>query len=533
MKRFSSAIPVRVAAALSMTLIALVVVRPHAQGASASPATAARRAPARPSAADPTVSRPVLPSSGIQPATLATTFPLSEVGYEQSEHFLSGTATSYVPSDYPACLPSCTSGPSDGQWSVVPHSTAPYTTRVVVYRPINPRKFNGTVVVEWLNVSGGLDDAPDWVLSHNELVRDGFAWVGVSAQAVGVNQLKCPAALPLPTTCVAPGDPVRYASLSQPGDSYSYDIFSQAGQAVWDNAAQMLGGLTPRHVIAAGESQSASRLTTYIDAVAPLVNVYDGYLVHSRSASGAPLSQAPEAPSVIDPTPTQFRSDLRVPVFEFETETDVAGSQLFDRQHNTNLFRLWEVAGSSHFDDYGLVIGPGDTGNGQGAVSNLAAMQNPPSTVSGFTCNDPINTGETHWNLNAAFWWLNQWVVHRTQPPIPPLLQVKTTPGEPVVFALDNNGNVLGGVRSPQVDAPIATLSGVGNSGATGTSAAFCGLFGRTLPFSASQLAGLYPTHFQFVFKSDAATLKDVLRGYILLPDAVELDHSALVSDIG
>ena len=56
---------------------------------------------------------------------------------------------------------------------------------------------------------------------------------------------------------------------------------------------------------------------------------------------------------------------------------------------------------------------------------------------------------------------------------------------------LDNNGNVLRGVRSPQVDAPIATLSGVGNSGATGTSAAFCGLFGRTLPFSASQLAGL------------------------------------------
>ena len=34
------------------------------------------------------------------------------------------------------------------------------------------------------------DDAPDWTLSHNELVRDGFAWVGVSAQQVGVDAAK-------------------------------------------------------------------------------------------------------------------------------------------------------------------------------------------------------------------------------------------------------------------------------------------------------------------------------------------------------
>ena len=100
-------------------------------------------------------------------------------------------------------------------------SSAPYTTRIAVYRPINPKRFNGTVVVEWLNVSGGTDDAPDWTLSHNELVRDGFAWVGVSAQQVGVDSAKST-------------DPAEYSSLSHPGDSFSYDIFSQAGQAVRD-----------------------------------------------------------------------------------------------------------------------------------------------------------------------------------------------------------------------------------------------------------------------------------------------------------
>jgi len=109
-------------------------------------------------------------------------------------------------------------------------------------------------------------------------------------------------------------------------------------------------------------------------------------------------------------------------------------------------------------------------------------------------------------------------------------LQVTTTPGQPVVFATDANGNVLGGVRSPQVDVPIATLSGVGNSGGLG---GFCAIFGRTLSFSPTQLANLYPTHAQFVLPWDLATLNDLLGGYLLFPDALELDNSALVSNIG
>ena len=110
-----------------------------------------------------------------------TSFDLSKVGYEKSQFFLSGTAHSYVP---------VSPLTSDGKWKITTGVSAPYTTRIAVYRPINPKKFNGTVVVEWLNVSGGTDDAPDWTLSHNELVRDGFAWVGVSAQQVGVDSAK-------------------------------------------------------------------------------------------------------------------------------------------------------------------------------------------------------------------------------------------------------------------------------------------------------------------------------------------------------
>jgi hypothetical protein len=415
-----------------------------------------------------------------------------------------------------------------GAWTIAADATtAPYTTRAVVYRPIDPTKFNGTVIVEWLNVSGGVDANPDWTLSHNELIRDGFAWVGVSAQAIGVNQLKnCPIGGPVTLVCPGPGDPARYTSLSHPGDSYSYDIFSQAGQAVRDQSALILGGLTPNKIIAAGESQSASRLVTYIDAVHPLVDVYDGYLVHSRGATGSALAQTPLA-AINTPNPTMIRTDLDVPVFVFETETDVFNSNTTDRQPDTNRFQLWEVAGSSHFDWYGLAIGPTDTGNGQGAVLNLAAMQNPSATIPGGLppCAAPINTAGTHWVLNAAVYALNRWVVNGIAPPTGPYLQ--TTSTSPVVFAKDANGNTLGGVRSPQVDAPVAAFGGIGQG------PSFCFLFGTTVPFSASHLAALYKNHGAFVSKWSNSAQTAVNGGFLLPPDQIELQNAAGQSTIG
>ena len=434
-----------------------------------------------------------------------TSFDLSQVGYERSQFLISGTAHSYVP---------VSPLKSNGRWDVTTGASAPYTTRIAVYRPTDPSRFNGTVVVEWLNVSGGVDDSPDWTLSHNELIREGFAWVGVSAQQVGVNAARS-------------ADPADYSSLSHPGDSFSYDIFSQAGEAVRADAALLLGDLVPQRVIAAGESQSAGRLMTYIDAVQPIADAYDGFLVHSQFGTGAPLSQSPQT-SYPAPTPTTIRSDLGVPVFEFETETDVYNSKLTDRLFygNPQNFRLWEVAGSSHYDYYGLAIGPNDTGNGQGAVLNLAAMQHPTSTpVGGFTCHLPINTGGTHWLLDAAFYWLNQWVSSGTPPPTAPYLQ--TTRASPVVFAEDADGNALGGVRSPQVDVPVAGLGGVGNG------PGFCSLFGTTVPLSPSEMATLYPSHAQFVTDSALSILGDLFQGYLVPKDGLELYNAAANSQIG
>ncbi|NND66037.1 MAG: hypothetical protein HKN19_00495, partial [Halioglobus sp.] len=98
----------------------------------------------------------------------------AEVGYRETEYFFSGMATSYVATDELA---------PDGFWSVQPADTASYKSRMVVLRPEDSSRFSGTVVVEWFNVSGGVDAAPDWTQLHTEILREGHAYVGVSAQS--------------------------------------------------------------------------------------------------------------------------------------------------------------------------------------------------------------------------------------------------------------------------------------------------------------------------------------------------------------
>jgi hypothetical protein len=357
---------------------------------------------------------------------------------------------------------------------------------------------------------------------HNGLIREGFAYVALSAQKVGVDALKSDQ----PVLGTPVGDPARYGSLSHPGDSFSYDIFSQAAQAVREDTGTFLGGLEAEHVLGIGESQSAGRLVTYVDAVHPVAEVYDGFLVHSRFAGGAPLSQAPQA-NVGVPSPTPIRNDLDEPVLVFQTEGDVS-SALGARQDDTDTFRLWEVAGTAHFDQYGLSIGPTDIGDGQGAVKVLESMLNPSSQPRPeFDCGTPINTGPASFVLNAAFYQLNRWVTEGVEPPRADRLQVVWP--FPVVFGTDAHGNVLGGIRTPAVDVPVAKLSGQAGAGGN----LFCFLFGTTAPFTPDKLASLYPDHFQFVGRWMLATVAAWEKGFITTQDGRDLITAAFQSDIG
>jgi Alpha/beta hydrolase domain len=483
----------------------------------------------------PTVEGPISPSSGIS-FLGSTLFPPSTVGYEQSEFFLSGNASSYTSASPLA---------KNGQWSVKSAGTAPYKTRVVVYRPSNPKRFDGTVVVEWLNVTAGIDAPAAWLNSHIQMIRDGMAYVGVDAQAGGINGEADSIAVAAGAGGIKQSDPTRYGSLQHPGDSYSYSIYQQAGEALHASGAQLLGGLHPKRILAMGESQSAFRMVTYINALqrrSP--GIYDAYFVYSRGGNSSDLSQPPQA-TITTPTPTYIRTDLHVPVFLFETETDLLDlGYLAARQPATHDIREWETAGTAHDDTYGLLYARSDTGDGKADAEAFQSMSDPPSDpISGIVdCGAPVNTGSHTYELRAALAGVNRWMTSGAVPRQSPRLEVD--PANRHAFLTDRNGNASGGIRSPQVEAPVAALSGTGQPGSTSlgtqpsnadsiSSGTLCSILGTTAPLSTARLSALYPTHAAFVTKWDAATAVEVREGYLLPADARSLDQVAAKSTVG
>lgn len=442
------------------------------------------------------------------------------VQYREEEYFFEGQAIAYAVDGDMAV---------DGRWKLSEASKAPFRSRLFVRRPIDAAKFNGTVVVEWLNVSGGVDADPGYMYNHPMALREGWVWVGVSAQVAGVDatqglsltsltgllggEMAAPTipanAGPMPAP-LKQFDPERYASLMHPGDEYSFDIFTKAGQVVrGEGGMDVLDGLKPERLIGYGESQSAGRMTSYVDGVAPLTTVFDGYFIHSRGASGTSFGKSGfDLSSFLGGgTPHNIRSDLTVPVFQFQTETDVHGQLKYlpARQPDTSMLRTWEVAGTAHADKY------------------LTSLSGGAAVPGSFDC-PGANDGPQRFVIRAALRALDRWIAQGVLPAQGQPLMVDAS-GAPV---LDDYGNTRGGVRSPDVDVPIAIQSGIAADGGTpnlggGIGGAFCGIFGSTIPFAIEQLTKLYPTHADYVTKVEESAKSAVRAGFLLEEEQQEI----------
>ncbi|MEV0829221.1 alpha/beta hydrolase domain-containing protein [Nonomuraea rubra] len=380
---------------------------------------------------------------------LATDADLRALGYVEQEFHLSGNADAYS---------------ATGELLA---ADVPYRTRVIVRRPVSQAAFNGTVLMEWQNVTAGYDLDALW--STEQLTRAGYAWVGVSAQRVGVNQLR-------------QWSPARYGTLDVTGggqymtDQLSYDVFSQAAKAIRAPAAPaLLGRLRAGTVLAIGASQSAGRLAVYYDAVLPHIeSVFDGY------------------GQIVGPAPTRAGAE---PVFQVLSETDVRSPV---RPPDTERFRRWEVAGSAHSGWHGY----------SARVPLLARDLGAAPT---YTCaRPPFSRVPLHHVLAAAYDHLTRWARRGTAPPTAPPLEFAADGTK----ARDELGLARGGIRLSQVAAPTALNTG-DNSGET-----FCVLFGTHLPFDQAQLDRLYPTHGHYVAAVVRADARNVKAGYLLPGDA-------------
>jgi len=386
---------------------------------------------------------------------------LRPFGFTQREYFVSGTATAL-----------------DG-------SRAPYTTRIIVTRPLHERDFNGTVMLDWVNVTAQFENAVDSLEAREMLLREGFAFVHVSAQAAG---LCCS---PLTPQVL---DPVRYAAISHPGDDFASDMFTQVARALRGQGRGLdpMPGLRVERIIAAGQSQSASRLYSYVNDFQAQGGAIDGFLIHGGGEK-------------------TFDAALDVPVLHLlsDREADPAPPT---RDRN---YRLWEVAGAAHSDYFiGVqqVMGQAPRVAGRPAMSrsgyrrlideagNYGQVVAPLQSV----CTVAGATMPNHYAVSTALHQLNVWVRTGRRPALTPRYEFSGG-----ALAKDVDRNTRGGIRLAPMEVPVATYEST-----------LCNLGGITVPFSDTQVQQRYGTFARYQRLMGAATDRAVERGWLLRPDA-------------
>lgn len=423
-------------------------------------------------------------------------------GYVEQEFQFSGTAGIY---NYASSPPP--------PWDLTLQDQQPYTSRMIVRRPSDPAAFNGTVIVEWLNVTAGYDVDIEWNTVAQYLERSGYAFVGVSAQAAGVAALK-------------KWDPQRYDALNIVDDGQSYDIFSEAAQALREPNSPLLGGLQVRQIIGTGVSQSAMRLVPYINAFQPLAHVYDGFFVHSRGRSMPPIQGVGVfSDQEMDPIST----DVDVPVLLFQTEGDMLAMDYAPaRQPDTDKIRTWEVPGSAHVGRGSPVDVTIAAGVRARDTHGASGMGNPACQTNAFPS----------WQVADSAWdHLRAWVAGGAPPPTSPRIEFTHTPSFAAIpsgdmnslIARDGMGNALGGIRTPEIDAPVGSYYGTSSCN-PGTLGFLAGLY---VPFDSATLATLYPSHDVYVAKVTASADQAVADGFMLQEDAQTLINEAAASSIG
>ncbi|HYC54525.1 MAG TPA: alpha/beta hydrolase domain-containing protein [Candidatus Binatia bacterium] len=396
-------------------------------------------------------------------------FELSSLGYVEEEYFVSGNART---------------SPSSPE-------TVPYTTRILVTRPSDASGFHGTVLFDWVNVTAQFENPVVILETHELLLREGYAFVHVSAQAAGI--------------CCTPltpkvWDPVRYAALSHPGDDASFEIFAQIVQALKNPAPAQgpdpMGGLEVEVAIAAGQSQSASRLDAYVRQWQTTHDVIDGFLIHG----GGSKAHHPPPPAPV----IHLLSDAEASAEEPTTSVN---------------YSVWEVAGTAHSDFYigyhqefgqGPRVGAGAAKQPSSADAELHAIAGTygeqPHPLFG-TCLLAGGTMPMRYAASAAIHHLDRWIRTGTPPPQGPRFELAS--GQ---LARDTNGNALGGIRLPPIDVPVARYASTS-----------CELGGITVPLTEVELALLYPTHADYACMMQARTAQAVAAGFLLQADADDL----------
>ena len=394
---------------------------------------------------------------------------LGAVGYEASEYFLTGRANVYKPvsmADAPDVASRDSSkdlGRRDFARELI-SAEQPFTTRLIVYRPKNKRRFSGNVIVETLHPNGG-GSSLAWNAVHDFFIANGDAYVGVQH--------------PLTFSGVKAADPARYARLNAVDPTQLWGMLARAGAAIkLQGRSSPLHGYDVKHLLMTGYSYTGVATATFANyhhqeaRLANGRNIFDGYL---------PMADA------------QYVRPLDVPVMRLNTQSDFNGfGGLNNRRPDDDLYRHYEIPGAAH-----VAIHPPDGAALPPTAGKVPTPAGQPH-FSQTTCQNTFPAG-SHPNdyplylvQAAMFDNMLLWMSNLQLPPASALIETNADGSSHV----DEHGNALGGVRYPQVAVPVAAY-GVGATDA-------CILFGYTAPFDADKCRVLYGSRANYMAKVKA-----------------------------
>jgi hypothetical protein len=328
----------------------------------------------------------------------------------------------------------------------------PYKTRIVVRRPSDNARFSGLVLAEAMHPSGA---AHMFEFTSDYTMTSGHA--AVEIVTAGFDQLVA-------------HNKARYGDLAVEQAQVS-ELLAQVGALVKSNQkGNPLAGLPIRKMVLGGTSATAAVLIRYLPAhmvyrTPDMKLIYDGFL---PTSTGATVRQ------------------VDVPVIQVPTMTEVASGTVTARQDGDapgDQFRLYEFAGMAHVDSRDSVRFHPDP------------------------CEHPISRFPLQAYMSVALHHLFEWVDEGTVPPrAERILLDRTVTNDGSLMALDERGNVRGGVRTPYVDVPTTKL-GVRNEAADppipnpaawiaargpAAAAQMCGLAGYQMPMPPEQLKKMY-----------------------------------------
>jgi len=248
--------------------------------------------------------------------------------------------------------------------------------------------------------------------------------------------------------------------------------------------------------------------------------LFGGFVLTVHFGRGTPVSmggagpvssilELNQAPHTFRAHHTRLRTDLGVVwVVNSETEARDYGSA---RQPDDDRFRLWEIAGASHAS--------GSSDHIERMFARDIGGERPSAAIPG---GPPPNDLDRAPVMNAFYRHLRPWLFDGTAPPSLPRIELDASGA----IRRDEHGIALGGIRLPDVEVPLATLTA--ETGVEGLG----GLGGARHDFDEATIRKLYSSRDDYVARYDAAIDAGVRAGFVLETDARQLLAAARARDL-